>query len=431
MTAPGILDAMHAPPPPADDATSAEDAPGRFAALRSPAFRLLMAAGMAMQFGQWIQRVALLWVVYEITDSAVSLAILAFLSNIFVLVLSPFVGIVIDRLGARRVLMIAAIGQAAGALVLALGIFSGQASLALLYATGITFGIGQTLNQPARNLLVYDAVGRDLLRNGLALNALTGNSMRVIGPTAGGIIVAAGGGGFAFALQAILLVSAVGLVWRLNVETTKRAQDTGGVWSELGAGFAYARGNPMVLTSILVGLLTSTFVYPYNSFMPVFVKDNMGGGAQEQGILLSAVGIGSLVGLWYVAAGRGGMRSMLWGGVVYMTLVAAFAQATNFWLALGFLITGGIAHSVFGTLNQALVQLNAKDEYRARVMGLYSMTGGLEPFSLLALGPLIDRFGVSHAMGGYASFAMLITLVLAIGWTLSGRRPAAAAPARG
>ena len=86
---------------------------GRFAALRSPQFRLLMAVGMAMQLGQWIQSVALAWVVYLVTGSAVSLATLGFLSNIFILLLSPFAGVASDRFGARRVLMFAAIVQAA------------------------------------------------------------------------------------------------------------------------------------------------------------------------------------------------------------------------------------------------------------------------------------------------------------------------------
>ena len=402
----------------------------RFAAFQSPSFRLLMAAGMAMQLGQWIQRVALLWVVYEITGSAVSLGALAFLSNIFVILLSPFVGVVSDRLGARRVLMIAAVGQAVAASALAGGIFTGHASLTLLYGTAVTFGIGQALNGPTRNLLVYDAVGRDLLRNGLALNAITGNTMRVIGPTIGGLIVGIWGGGPAFALQAVLLVGAVGLVWALKVES-RRTAARGGVWSELTGGVRHVAGNPMVRTSIIIAGLTAAFVYPYVSFMPVFVDRNLHGGATEQGILLSAVGVGSLIGLWYVAAGRGGMRSMLWSSAAYMALVVAFAQATDFWVAVGILIAAGVVHSVFSTLNQALVQLNAQEEYRARTLGIYSMVSGFEPLSVLALGPLIERIGASYGMGLYAGFATLVTLGFAVAASVSARRRAAAAPGRG
>ena len=411
-------------------ADTSPDAPGRFGALRSPAFRLLMAAGMAMQLGQWIQRVALLYVVYEITGSAVALGALGFLTSIFVIVLSPVAGIVADRFGARRVLMFAAVGQASAASVLALAEFSDHASMPLLYAVGATFGIGQALNQPTRNLLVYDSVGRDRLRNGLALNAMTGGTMRIIGPTIGGLVIAVAGAGAAFGLQAFLLIAAVLLVYVLPVES-RRVTGGPGAWSALVGGARHLRGNASVRQNVLVAGLTSALVYPYLHFIPVFAAENLGGGASAQGILLSAGGIGSMVGLWYVMAGRGGMRSMLWASTIYMAFVTVFTQSTNLWLGFGLLIAAGVVHSVYMTLNQALVQLNAPEEYRARVMGIYSMMSGFEPFSTLALGPLIQAVGVSTATGSATGVAMLIALSMAVGATLSERRRAAAAPARG
>jgi MFS family permease len=421
---------------PPDDAPSptlasppTPEALGRFAAMRAPAFRLLMAAGMAMQLGQWIQRVALLYVVYEITGSAVALGALGFLTSIFVIVLSPIAGVVADRFGARRVLLFAAVGQAVAAALLAVGVFTDHAGMPLLYAVGATFGIGQALNQPTRNLLVYDSVGRDRLRNGLALNAMTGGTMRIIGPTVGGLVIAAAGAGAAFALQAVLLVASVVFVWLLPVES-RRTGVGAGVLTELIGGARHLGANPALRRSVLVAAITSALVYPYLNFIPVFASENLDGGASAQGILLSAGGVGSMVGLWYVMAGRGGMRSMLWASAIYMALVTTFTQSTHFWLAFALLVGAGVVHSVYMTLNQALVQLNAPEEYRARVMGIYSMMSGFEPFSVLALGPLIEAFGVSRATGSASGLAMLITLALAIGATLSERRRAGAAPVR-
>lgn len=399
---------------------------GRFAALRSTQFRFLMGAGMAMQLGQWIQRVALLWIVFELTGSAVHLATLGFLSNIFVLILSPFVGPLSDAFGPRRVLMAAAIGQAAGATVLAVAVFLDIASLPVLYAVSIGFGVGQSLNGPTRNLLVYETVGRDLLRNGLALNGLTGNTMRVIGPSVGGLIVGLRGADLAFGVQAVLLVVAVGLVAGLRVEGRRVSARHGGVWREMRSGVAHLRENSLVRTNVFMAFLAATFVYPYVQFMPVFVKENMHAGATAQGVLFSAVGMGSLVGLWYVASGRGGMRSMLWAGAIYMGLVATFAQVTVVWIGLTVLIMAGVVHSVFSTLNQALVQLNSGEEYRARILGIFSMSGGLEPFSLFILGIIIERAGVSTAMGMYAGFATFVTLLLAVYATFGARRRAGA-----
>lgn len=419
-------------PPSADPAPSAgrtPDATGRLEALASAPFRLLLAVGTVMQLGQWIQSVALAWVVYEITGSAVSLATLGFLSNIFTLLLSPFAGVVADRLGARRVLMFAALVQAGGAGVLAASEFADHATLAVLYAVAITFGVGQALNQPTRNILVYDAVGRDLLRNALALNAFTGNAMRIVGPTIGGLIVAAGGGGPAFAVQAALLGISVVLVWLLPIESRAAASGRS-IWRDIDDGFRHVAGNPPVRLAIGVTGLTAALVYPYMGFLPIFVTRNLGGGAWEQGLILSAAGVGSLVGLWYVAGGRGGMTMMLWTGAAYMTGVTIFAQLSHFWVAMAVLITGGIAHSVFSTLNQALVQLNADEAHRSHTMGLYQMVFGITPFSTLLLGLLIERLGASTAVGAYAGLAALITAAFSVRSMLSDRRAAAAAPAR-
>ncbi len=404
-----------------------QPAGGRFAALRSPQFRLLMGAGMAMQLGQWIQRVALLWVVYDVTESALALAGVNFLAEIFVLVVSPLVGPLADRVGARRLLMASAIGQAIVAVGIAGAVFVDRSSLPLLYVVSAGFGIGQAINGTVRNVLVYDTVGRDLLRNGLALNGITGNTMRVLGPSAGGVIVGLRGADLAFAIQALMLVVAVVLVWALKPAP---AQGTArrSVLVELAEGVRHVRENAALRISFIMTLLTGALVYPYIGFMPVFVRENMGGTAIEQGWLFSGVGIGSLVGLWYVAAGRGAERSMLWAGAAYMVFVGAFAQMTLFVPALVCLVVAGVAHSIFSTLNQALIQLNAAPEQRARALGLYSMAGGIQPFAALVLGSFIKTYGPSGPMGLACAIAAVVTIALALRASRDGRP---AAPASG
>ncbi|MDA0364970.1 MAG: MFS transporter [Chloroflexi bacterium] len=403
-------------------------AANRLGALRYPAFRALLGAGMAMQLGTWIQRIALLWVVFQITGSAVQLAGLGFVSGIFVLLISPFAGPLADSVGARRVLMGAAVGQAIAAAIVAATVLAGIESVPLLYFLATAQGVGNSLSQPMRNLLVYDAVGRDLLRNGLALNSITGNMMRVIGPSIGGAIVATRGADLAFAVQAVLLIAAVGLVAGLRVEST-RSLVRAGVWSELRSGFAYVRGHRTVRVNIVMAVISSALVYPYMQFLPVVVVEQVGGAARELGFLQSAAGVGSLIGLWYVVSGRGGTTTMLWTAFVYMTLVAAFAQFASLELAFATLVIAGIAHSIYSTLNQALVQLNTEDQYRARVMGLYAMSGGLEPFGTMLLGALVQALGVSYAIGGFAGLAAVIAFVFAVTTTVGASRRPSRAPA--
>lgn len=322
----------------------------------------------------------------------------------------------------------AALGQAIAAAIVAGTVLVGIESVPLLYFLATAQGVGNSLSQPMRNLLVYDAVGRDLLRNGLALNSITGNMMRVVGPSIGGAIVATRGADLAFAVQAVLLISAVGLVAGLRVEST-RSLVRAGVWSELRSGFTYARGHRTVRVNIVMAVISSALVYPYMQFLPVVVVEQVGGAARELGFLQSAAGVGSLIGLWYVVSGRGGTTTMLWTAFVYMTLVAAFAQFASLELAFATLVIAGIAHSIYSTLNQALVQLNTEDEYRARVMGLYAMSGGLEPFGTMLLGALVQTIGVSYAIGGFAGVAAVIAFVFAVTTTVGASRRPSRAPA--
>jgi len=393
-------------------------------AMRLRPFRLLLLAGMGLQLGGWIQRVALLWLVYELTGSAAQLGGVAFVQTIFVLIIAPLTGPLADQIGARRSLMSATTLQAAGAVLLVVAVIGGWASLPLLYVVSVTYGVGQSINQPMRNLLVYDAVGRDLLKPALALNALTGNLMRVVGPSIGGVLVGFLGSEFAFMTQAVLLGASVFVVWMLRIDVTRVGQRAS-LLQEIGSGIGHVVSNPPVRTSILIAFVTFTLVYPYMQFMAVFA-DELGGGATGYGLLSSAVGIGSLIGSAYVATGRCGMRTMLWGAAIYMMLLVGFTQMSEFWVAFGILTVAGVAHSLFSTLNQALLQLNAGEEYRARVMGLYTWAGGLEPFTVLGLGFLADKFGVANAMGSSLAIACLIAAFFAISQTrteLAASRP--------
>ena len=391
-------------------------------AFRVRPFRLLLLAGMGLQLGSWIQRVALLWLVFELTGSAAQLGGVAFVQTIFVLVIAPLSGPLADQIGARRSLMAATSIQAVGAVVLVVAVVGGWATLPLLYVISVIYGVGQSINQPMRNLLVYDAVGRDLLKPALALNALTGNAMRVFGPSLGGALVGFLGAEFAFFTQAVLLGASVLTVWSLRIDVV-RVGERSSLVNEIGSGISHALGNAPVRTSIVMAFFTFTFVYPYMQFMAVFA-DDLGRGVAGYGLLSSAIGVGSLIGSSYVATGRGGMRTMLWAGLAYMLLLIVFTQTGDFWLAFGVLAIAGVAHSLFSMLNQALFQLNAGEEYRARVMGLYTWAGGLEPFTVLGLGFLADQFSAGQAVGSSIAVAAVAALLLAIERSVSEHQAA-------
>jgi MFS family permease len=272
------------------------------------------------------------------------------------------------------------------------------------------------VNQPARQALVYDVVGKEDLTNAVALSSVGGNLMRIIGPSLGGALIGTAGIASCFLFQGLCYtLSAVVTLFIHPIDPVRR-RITSLLESLLG-GFAYALRHRSVLLLLLVAAVPSLLVYPYVGFVPVFASDVLHVGPFLYGVLMTAVGVGSIPGA-LLAANMADPRGKGWlllaTSAGYMTMVAAFACSPWFPLAFACLVVAGVANSIQNTLNNTLVQLSVSDAYRGRVSALYFMTSGLTPFGSLALGTAIATLGPQPAVAAFALSAAAVIVGLSI-----------------
>ncbi len=375
---------------------------------------------MALQVGSWVQTIGLGWLVlHDLGGSATDLGLVALLRGASLLFLAPVGGYLASRLERRRQLLIYSAVSAAIATLLAVLIASDNITMWVVYVTATGGGIVEAMAGPIRVILVYDSVHGEDLTNAVALNALGGNAMRVIGPAIGGALIGTVGTQGAFQLQAVCLVVSTLLTWMLHVSPPEASGDEG-LLRNIAGGVRYIAHDRRMLTIVVMALLPSFLVYPYVTFLPVFARDVLNSNESGYGYLAAAVGLGSLLGGGIVAfaAGKGRMGpSMMWTCLFYCLSVGAFTLSRNLWLSVSILAVAGVFHSVYSAFNASLMQLKADPEFRARVMSLQTMTWGVTPFAALLMGRTIDSWGAPHVVGAWMAGGAIVTLVIT---TLSG-----------
>jgi Na+/melibiose symporter-like transporter len=206
---------------------------------------------------------------------------------------------------------------------------------------------------------------------------------------------------------------------QIHTQTERPARMASLAESILG-GFDYARTRRPIVLLLLVAALPSLLVYPYMSFMPLFSQDVLGADAFWYGILITAVGVGSIVDAFIAARKAASFPlkgpAMLATALLYAGMVGAFALSQWYGVSYVLLVVAGFANSINLTFNSSLLQFATSDRYRGRVSGLYFMTGGLQPFGSLAMGATIALAGLQPTIAAFCFTAVTVTLCL---WLLS------------
>jgi MFS family permease len=388
---------------------------GTFAALAGRDFRFLLAGTMASNVAMWVQTIAQGWVVMTITGSAVALGAISFIRGIAMLLMAPFGGLLADRFDRRRLMNLATAVAAVSAGLMAVLVISGRIELWQLCVFAALDGALGSVNQPARTALVYDVAGPDDLTNAVALQSMGANVMRLLGPSLGGALIGVAGVGVCFAVQAGFYVVSVLLSLPIRARSVPAARLASFGESVLG-GFDHARRHRAILLLLLVAGLPAALVYPYMSFMPLFSTEVLHTSAFLYGVLITAVGVGSIAGA-FIAARQGASFPnkgpvMLLLAMVYAGMVGAFALSEWYLLSYALLVIAGFANAINLTLNSTLLQMATADEYRGRVSGLYFMTGGFQPFGSLLLGALIALAGLQASVALFCLVAVGVNAAL-------------------
>jgi len=389
-----------------------------FRALAGRDFRLYFIGQCVSLVGTWVQQVAFAWIAYRVTGSAFMLGLIGFSGQIPSLVLSPFSAAVADRFGRRRVLVAVQIVQMTLAALLAVLVLHGDISVWVLVFASLVLGVTSAIEMPVRQAFTPDIVhDRALLHNAIALNSVTFNTARLVGPAAAGFVLAFFGEAACFAINALSYIATIYTLLAIH----PRAPFEGSTKTTVRAGVDYLRQFPPARWIIITVITGSFCLAPYLTFMPVYAKDILKGGPDTLGMLMAASGLGALCAALYLANRKSldGLGTRVVTGCM-ATAVAAVAFAYNhvIWLAFPLLVVSGGGTILVITSCNILLQSIVPDELRSSVMGLYTMSFiGVLPVASLGAGALAHVSSVSLV------FVFAGVLFAAIGLALHRKMP--------
>ena len=386
--------------------------PHLFRALRHRNYRLFFIGQSISLAGTWITRLASSWLVYRLTDSEFLLGLVAFLSQIPSLIVSPIAGVYIDRWNRHRVLVITQALAMCQSSTLAFLTLTGRITVSDVLVLQALQGLINAFDTPARQSFVVQMVeDRGDLPNAIALNSALVNGSRMIGPAIGGVLIAAVGEGWCFALDAVSYVAVIGSLLAMNLKRTAQPPEVVPVLSALTAGFRYVWGFTPVRSALLLVALVSTLGMPYQVLIPVIATDVLGGGANTLGILMTATGLGALVGSTYLASRHtvvGLGRRIAQAAILFGVALIAFAASRDLRLSLILLPFSGAGFIVALAATNTVVQTVVPEGLRGRVMSFYTVAFlGTAPIGSLLAGLAAERIGApaTIAIGGAACVA--------------------------
>ena len=371
-----------------------------FRSLAGRDFRLYFIGQCISLVGTWVQQVAFSWIVYRVTGSAFMLGLIAFSGQVPTLLLSPFSGALADRFSRRTVLLVIQFIQMALAALLAVLAWQGDISAWVLVAASLVLGMTSAIEMPVRQAFTPDLVReRALLGNAIALNSVTFNAARLVGPAAAGFILAAFSEAACFAVNAL---SYVATIYTLLAIHPYRGEPHGSTSQR--EAVAYLREFGPARWLIITVVSTSLCLSPYLTFMPVYAKDILRGGPGTLGVLMAASGCGALLAGLYLANRKsvfGLGNRMVAACAVAAVASAAFAYNHWLWAALPLLVASGGATIILVTSSNILLQTMVPDVLRGRVMAFYTMCFiGVLPLGSLAAGAIAHIVGVPPVFVG-------------------------------
>jgi MFS family permease len=297
-----------------------------------------------------------------------------------------------------------------GLLALALGLLTvtGAVRLWQVFGLALLLGLNNCFENPARQSFVLEMVGREHLRNAVSLNSTLVNAARAVGPAIAGVVIAAGGIGICFLLNALSFVAVVTSLVRLDVAALHPSPPARRQRGQLRSGLSYVRHNRDIGVPLLMMALVGCLAYEFQVTLPVLASQTFSGGSQTYGFMTAAMGAGAVVGgLWVAARGRTGVRALVGSVSVFGVLIGVAALAPNQWLELIVLAAVGAASVGFMSKGNSTLQLGADPSMRGRVMALWSVAFmGSTPIGGPIAGAVAEHFGgrASLLLGAVACF---------------------------
>ena len=404
-----------------------------FRAIRSvfanPNFRHYIYGNSFSQFGIWVQRVAVAWLTWELTQSPFWLGLMAFADFAPSVVCAPLAGAIADRVDRLRGIKIT---QAIGGLqCIALVVLTGTGAITVEMLLGLTFllGVVMAFNQPLRLAVIPSLVGAKDMSAAVSVNSLTFNIARISGPAIAGLTILRFGIAPCFAICALSYFIFVFALLSVRVQDQiQRGQrrTLRDLPLEIMAGLHYCRSHAGIGPVMVLMAVVAIAGRSYTELLPGFAAEVFDRGADGFAMLTGAMGVGAIVGGMTLATRTSvaGLTSYIVLNVLILGLaVVGFALAPTFWAALIMVCVSGFSQVVVGIGEQTLVQNAADPSMRGRVLSLYGMIGRAGPaIGALITGALAEVFGLRWPV-----MAGAVMMLLFLFWLIPRRKKMAEA----
>ncbi|WP_114937749.1 MFS transporter [Mucilaginibacter endophyticus] len=387
-----------------------------FRALSSRNFTLYFIGRAVSQFGTWMQRTAVVWVVYSMTHSAFLLGLTVFAEQFPSFICSIPGGVAADRYNRYTIIKITQITSMLQSVLLAILVLSGHMVVWAILLLSVILGIINAFDVPARQALINDVVASPTdLPNALSLSTATASLAQLLGPALSGIVLSAFGAGVCFLLNAasfgavILSILLMKLPAYVPKKTNKR------VLADFSEGFTYIKNTPGIATMVVMLAAVSLLVLPFNTVLPVFAKVVFKGDASTFGYINSFVGIGAVAGTIFLASRKPGahLKQILFVSTVLMGIgLICFSQFKNFPAAMFFAAIAGYGSVAQFTISNIVVQSDAAANMRGRTMGVLLMAiFGMLPLGSLLTGAVSEHIGAPATVLAQGITALVIAFV--------------------
>jgi MFS family permease len=374
--------------------------------LRHRNFRFFTVGQSISVIGTWMQQVAVGWLVYRLSDSALLLGLVAFAAQGPTFVLAPLAGAIADRANRLRLLIVFQSLMMVQALVLAALVLSGVIAIWHILVLSALLGCLSGFDIPVRQSFLVELVdGREDLSNAIALNSSMFNAARLIGPAIAGLLIPLVGEGICILLNGASYVAVLAALLAMRIRPRPLPAHHEPMLHQIRVGFRYAFSFPPIRAVLLLVALTSLFAVPFSALLPIFAGRVLEGDARTLGLLVSATGAGALTAALYLAARtsvRGLSRVITYSAAMFGTSLSLFSLSRWTWLSVMTLVLAGFGMMLLMAASNTFLQTVVEEDKRGRVLSLYTMAYiGTAPLGSLLLGVTAQRLGapVTIAMG--------------------------------
>ncbi len=375
----------------------------------APDFWRLWYVGLIVSTVRWLETIAVGVVVYQRTESAFLVSMMTMLRLLPMALFGVFLGALAERFDRARTLLVVVLMMTGTSAVLAVLDGTGQLEIWHLAFASFINGCGWCTDNPVRRVMMGEVVGREQMGAAMSLDVGAGNASRMVGPAAGGFLLAGTGLQGAFILGVLMYGTALWAILSIR-SRIPRVAGSEAVLARIAEGLALVRTDKRLIGVLVVTVIYNIFAWPFTSMIPVIGRDRLHLGPEGVGILAAMDGIGAfvgalLVGLWLTPKWYG--RAYLGGVVCYLITVVIFALVQSPVLAGVALIMTGLGGAGFATMQATLVYLAAPLHMRSRILGILTVCIGTGPIGFLWLGWLADRIGSHNAVAVTGALGLL------------------------